>query len=154
MDDDHAEKVLAVIHQNRRLTVREVAEEAGICKRSCRLILTDKLKMCRVAAKFVPRVLTDAVPIREFFTKHEATVVPQSPYSPDLTPAEFFLFPKLKSSLKDRRFQTVEEIEESSIRDFRAIPQNTFQDAVQDWKKRLERCIKSGGEYFEGDKFD
>jgi len=31
MDDDHVEKVLAVIRQNRRLTVREVAEEAGIC---------------------------------------------------------------------------------------------------------------------------
>jgi len=27
MDDDHVEKVLAVIRQNRRLTVREVAEE-------------------------------------------------------------------------------------------------------------------------------
>ena len=30
MDDDHVEKVLAVIRQNRRLTVREVAEEVGI----------------------------------------------------------------------------------------------------------------------------
>ena len=42
MDDDHVEKVLVVIRQNRRLTVREVAEEAGICKSSCHLILTDK----------------------------------------------------------------------------------------------------------------
>ena len=33
-------------------------------------------------------------------------------------------------------------------------PQNTFQDAFQDWKKRWERCIESSGEYFEGDKFD
>jgi len=32
MDDDHVEKVLAVICQNRQLTVREVAEEVGICK--------------------------------------------------------------------------------------------------------------------------
>ena len=34
MDDDHGDKVLAVIRQNPRLTVREVAEEAGICKSS------------------------------------------------------------------------------------------------------------------------
>jgi len=60
MYNDHAEKVLAVIRRNRRLTVREVAEEVGICKSSCHLILTDKLKMRRVAAKFVPRLLTDA----------------------------------------------------------------------------------------------
>ena len=69
--------------------------------------------------------------IREFFTKHETTVVPQPPYSPDLAPADFFLFLKLKSSLKGRRFQTVEEIEENSITDLRTIPQNTFQDAFQ-----------------------
>ena len=58
--DDHVEKVLAVIRQNLRLTVREVAEEVGICKSSCHLILTDKLKMRRVTAKFVSRLLTDA----------------------------------------------------------------------------------------------
>ena len=121
MDDDHVEKVLTVIRPNRRITVREVAEEVGICKCSCHLILTDKQKMRRVAAKFVPRLLTDALLIREFLTKHEATVVPQPPYSPDLAPADFFLFPQLKSSLKGRRFQTVEEREENSIRDLRAI---------------------------------
>ena len=136
MDDDHIEKVLAVICQNRRLTPHEVAAE-GTCKRSCHLILTNKLKMRRVAAKFVPRLLTDALLIREFLMKHEAAVVPQPPYSPDLAPADFFLFPKLKPSLKGRRFQAVGEIEENSIRDLRAIPQNTFQDALQNWKKAL-----------------
>ena len=86
--------------------------------------------------------------------KYEATVVPQPSYSPDLAPADFFFFPKLKPSPKGRRFQAVQEIEENSLRDLRAIPQNTFQDALQNWKKHWERCIKSGGEYFEGDKFD
>jgi len=92
--------------------------------------------------------------IREILTKHETTVVPQLPCSPDLAPADFFLFPKLKSSLKGRRFQTVEEVEENLIRDLCTIPQNMFQDAFQNWKKGWEWCIKSGGEYFEGDKFD
>ena len=59
MDDDHVEKVFAVIRQNHRLTIHEVAEEVGICKSSCHQILTDKLKMCCFAAKFVPRLLTD-----------------------------------------------------------------------------------------------
>jgi len=92
--------------------------------------------------------------IREFLMKHGTTVVPQPPYSPDLAPVDFFLFPQLKSSLKGRRFQTIEEIEENWTWDLRAILQNKFQDAFQNWKKRWERCIKSGGEYFEGDKFD
>ena len=59
MDDDHVEKVLVVIRQNRLLTVREVAEEVGISKSSYHLILAEKLKMRRVAAKFVPPLLTD-----------------------------------------------------------------------------------------------
>ena len=101
----------------------------------------------------LPRLLTDALLIREFLTKHETAVGPQPPYSQDLAPLDFFLFSKLKSSLKGRRFQKVEEIEENSIRDLRASPQNTFQDAFQDWTKCWERCIKGGGEYFEGDKF-
>jgi len=58
MDDNHVEEVLVVIRQNRRLTVREVAEEVGNCKSLCHTILTEKLKMPRVAAKFVPRLLT------------------------------------------------------------------------------------------------
>jgi len=56
--DDHIEKVRSVIREN-RLTVREVFEEVVICKSSCHTILTEKLKMHRVAAKFVPRLLTE-----------------------------------------------------------------------------------------------
>ena len=67
--------------------------------------------------------------ICEFLTKHESTVVPLPPCSPDLAPADFFLFLKLKCQLKGRRFQRVEEMEENLIRDLHAIPQNTFQDA-------------------------
>jgi hypothetical protein len=35
--------------------------------------------------------------ICNFFTKHETMLVPQPPYFPDLAPADFFLFNKLKS---------------------------------------------------------
>ena len=59
MDDDHVEKVVAVLRQNSRLNVREVAEEVGICESSCHLISTDKLKMRRVVVKYVPRLLRD-----------------------------------------------------------------------------------------------
>jgi len=59
MGDDHIEKVRSVICENRRLTIREVSEEVGICKSSCHTILTEKLKMRCVAAKFVPRLLTE-----------------------------------------------------------------------------------------------
>ena len=48
-----------------------------------------------------------------FLAKHQITQVTQSPYSPDLVPGNFWLFPRLKSSLKGKRFQTVDEIQEN-----------------------------------------
>ena len=57
--DDNVAKVREVIRSNRRLTVREVAEEVSISKTVCHEILTENLGMHRIAAKFVPRLLTD-----------------------------------------------------------------------------------------------
>ena len=48
-----------MIRGNRRLTVREVADEVGISRGSCHQILTEKLQMRLVSAKFVPHLLTD-----------------------------------------------------------------------------------------------
>jgi AraC-like DNA-binding protein len=48
-----------VIRGNRRLTVREVADEVGMSIGSFQQILTEKLKMCRVSSELVPRLLTD-----------------------------------------------------------------------------------------------
>ena len=84
--------------------------------------------------------------------KHQTSIVPHPPYSPDLAPADFFLFPKLKTTLKGRRFQTIEEIQENAIRELRAITERAFQEAFQQWKKRWEQCIASRGDYFKGDK--
>ena len=41
------------------MTVREVAEEVGISVGSCHEILTGKLQMHCISAKFVPCLLTD-----------------------------------------------------------------------------------------------
>jgi hypothetical protein len=50
---------------------------------------------------------------RSFLTKHQTSVVPHPPCSPNLVLADFFLFPKLKTTLTARRFQTIEEIQEN-----------------------------------------
>jgi len=89
--------------------------------------------------------------IRIYLAKHQTSTVPHPPYSPDLGPADFFLFPKLKTTLKGRRFQTTEEIQENVIRELRAITESAFQAASQQWKKRWERWIASTGDCFEGD---
>ena len=53
-------------------------------------------------------------PLRSFLVKHQITQVTQTPYSPDSVPCALWLFPKLKSLLKEKRFQTVDEIQENT----------------------------------------
>ena len=50
----------------------------------------------------------------EFFMKHQITQVTQPHYSPELMHCDFWLFPKLKSPLKWKRFQTISEIPENT----------------------------------------
>ncbi|KAE9524215.1 hypothetical protein AGLY_015254 [Aphis glycines] len=56
-NDDVVANIYEKLRNDRRLTVRELANEAGISIGSCHEILTEKLQMRRVAAKFVPRLL-------------------------------------------------------------------------------------------------
>jgi hypothetical protein len=52
-----------------------------------------------------------ALSIREFLVKKNIPVLPHSPYSPDLAPCNFYLFPKLKSNLKGHHFGMMENIQ-------------------------------------------
>ena len=92
-----------------------------------------------------------SLPIHSYLAKYQPSIVPHPPYSPDLAPADLFLFPKLKTTLKERCFQTREQIQENAIRELRAIIERVFKDAFQQWKKCWEWCIASRGNYFEGD---
>ena len=69
--------------------------------------------------------------ILSYLAKHQTSVVPHPPCSPDLAPANFFLFPKFKTTLNGRRFQSIEEIQENSTRELRAITESAFQEAFQ-----------------------
>ena len=47
----------------------------------------------------------NALSIRQFLAENNIAVLEQPPYSPDLAPCDFFLFPKLKGVIKGTRFQ-------------------------------------------------
>jgi len=92
-----------------------------------------------------------ALLICRYLTKHQTSIVPHPSYSLDLAPADFFLFPKLKTTFKGRRFQTIEVVQENAKRELCAITKSAFQEAFQQWKKCWKQCIASRGDYFEGD---
>jgi hypothetical protein len=78
-------------------------------------------------------------------------VIPNTQYSPDLAPCDFFLFPKMKLKLKGLRFDIIEEIQAESQRVLDIPTEKDFQEAFRKWRRRLDRCLHAGGNYFEGD---
>jgi hypothetical protein len=88
----------------------------------------------------------------KFWAKHEMIVTPVAILSRFGPCGLLFLFPKLKFTVKGRHFQMVGEIQENSLEYLHTIPQNAFQYAFQNWRKRWQQCVNSGGEYFEEDK--
>jgi hypothetical protein len=67
-----------------------------------------------------------AISVNEFLANKSISVVPQPPYSPDLSPCDFFLFPKLKSHLKVRHLGTVDNIRKVVTYQLRALPREDF----------------------------
>ncbi|KAJ4427328.1 hypothetical protein ANN_24948 [Periplaneta americana] len=82
------------------------------------------------------RRLWDAVR-RKRPEKHNITALDHPPYSPDLSPPDYFLFPRLKSHLKGRRFNA-EEVIANATRALRRVSQNGFQACFQELYKRWQ----------------
>jgi len=95
-----------------------------------------------------------AISVIEILAKKGIPVVPQPPYSPDLSPCDFLLFPKLKFHLKGRHFRTVENIEKAVTDQFKAIPVSDFQRCYVEWEQSLRKCVASQANYFEGHNLD
>ena len=69
--------------------------------------------------------------------------VPQSPYSPDLAPGDFWLFPKLRGC----RYEMSEVV--TKVID--TLTQEDFHGTLHQLLERYNKCITAGGDYFEGD---
>ncbi|UYV63271.1 hypothetical protein LAZ67_2003604 [Cordylochernes scorpioides] len=74
--------------------------------------------------------------VRDFLAKNNTLMMPQPPYSPDLPPCDFFLFPKLKRPMKGRRYTTLDEIKTASKEELKKILKNDFLKCFEDWKSR------------------
>ena len=62
--------------------------------------------------------------------------VPRPPYSPELAPCDFWLFPKLKEKLRGCRYETIKEMKEAVTKVIDTFTKEDFHGALQ---KLLER---------------
>lgn len=95
-----------------------------------------------------------AASVKTYLASRGTTVLDHPPYSPDLAPNDFWLYPKLKMTLKGERFDNVDAIKRDVAVRLRQLTQQDFLYCYEQWKSRWNKCIRSQGHYFEGDKFD
>ena len=83
--------------------------------------------------------------VTDYLTKMGVKTVSQPPYSWDLAPCDFWLFPKLRGY----RYETIEEMKEAVTKVINTLTQEDFHGAFQllEWYK----CIAAKGDYFQGD---
>lgn len=76
-------------------------------------------------------------------------LVPQPPYSPDLAPSDFYLFPNLKRWLSGKRFYSNDELKAETDAYFEGLPKSYYLDGIKKLEDHWRRCIDLKGEYIE-----
>jgi hypothetical protein len=89
----------------------------------------------------------NAAIVKKFLVNRNAAVLHHPLYSPNLAPADYFLFPKFKLPLKGRHFQTVQEIQ-CAVK-LNNISKTAFLEDMKKLKERANKCIDQGGMFFE-----
>jgi hypothetical protein len=82
-------------------------------------------------------------------TSLKFTVVPHPPYSPDVALSDFWLFPKLKETLKRQHF-SLDAAAESAVRKWiSSQPETFFVDGMNEWIEGLKICVAINGDCVE-----
>ncbi|UYV63490.1 hypothetical protein LAZ67_2004246 [Cordylochernes scorpioides] len=112
----------------------------------CRLATCENmLEMTRTGPEWKDKIITgdetwvydyDPETKRQYAEWRGQEILPQPPYSPDIAPYYFFLFPKLKAILKGRHFDTRDDIIEKSLLALKSIPKEPYKNCFNNLEKR------------------
>jgi len=87
--------------------------------------------------------------VRELLDVYSWEVLPHPPYSPDMSPPDFDLFPKLKINMHGVRFSTMEDLSASVTRRVRQLNCSRDLTGIMDLPKRRHAVIRQKGDYTE-----
>ena len=80
--------------------------------------------------------------------KKQIFVIDHPPYSPDLSPCDYFLFPKLKTAIKGAFYDNVSTIQAAVTQVLKNVPKTDFKKSMDKLVDRSKRCIELNGSYF------
>jgi len=87
--------------------------------------------------------------VKQFLAQRKVTVIDHPPFSPDLAPADYFLFRKVKSHLKGRLFDSISDIQKAVTSTLNTIAKDDFYKGIQKLYDRTNLCVQLEGMYVE-----
>jgi len=87
--------------------------------------------------------------VRELLDSYIWEVLPHPPYSPDMSPPDFDLFPKLKINMRGVRSSTLEDLSASITRRVKQLNCSTDLKGIMDLPKCWDAVIRQKGDYTE-----
>ncbi|GFS27223.1 transposase [Elysia marginata] len=85
----------------------------------------------------------------EALHKINFVILPHPSYSPDLSPSDFYLFPKLKEHLRGNHYESDEDVEAAVRHWFRQKCVDFFKDGMRQLVRRWQLCVDRDGDYVE-----
>lgn len=86
---------------------------------------------------------------KTFLDLHGLQVIKHPPYSPDLSPCDFWLFGYLNHCLEGLCFANRDDAIQKCTEILNSIEKKVFSRVMEEWKQRLIKCIDMDGDYFE-----
>ena len=90
----------------------------------------------------------NSILVTDYLTKMGIKILSHPPYSQDLAPCDFLLFPNFRGC----RYETIEEMKEAVTKVIDTLTREDFHEASHKLLERYNKCIAAGGNYFKGDK--
>jgi len=69
--------------------------------------------------------------VQQFLSNKNITVSPHPFYSLDLAPCNFWLFPKVNMTMKDKRFESIQDIEAATTAQLKTLTKEEFQNCFR-----------------------
>ena len=80
--------------------------------------------------------------VKSFLASEEVKVLNHSPYSPDLSPCDFFLFPRLKKMLSGNKYTSRSSLGSAIYQCLQQIPKEDYLSAFRDWLKGYKNVFQ------------
>ena len=87
--------------------------------------------------------------VRQFFIDNDIELLMHAPYSPDLAPSDFWLFPNVKDPLRGKKFSSRAALGSAIYQWSLHTSTDQFAGAFTAWIERWKKCIEREGDYIE-----